>query len=507
MTKAMRMALEQMRKSMPSKAMNKNDAARVESAIRNNPKMYKGLTPSQVLEMLPPKGRTGEVIGMPIKGKTTKKFIGGSLVKKGVEIGKDILGKFTKSGKGVKDKKGQTKTIKRRQSIQNLKTGKIKTNQGKGKKVGITQAQDKKTGKIKHTCEEKNIGKYKKKFSFLKLYFKYKAVAKEVSTYGINFLSNVNKTTGRIHSNYWQIVSTGRISSNNPNLQNIPAKIESDGSQPFRECFRGYKNNILLVADYSQQEPRVTADKCKDPALIEFYLTGDGDTHSMVSSKMFSVIEGKEVIIKKGDPRRQIGKVLNLKLDYGGSAYTVKDDLNTTETEAQVFINALIKAFPEKKKYFDNTFKKSLQQGYILIDDITKRKSFSEDFETLKKYTDVLERMNKNKEDKSGFNWSEFYKIKGKIQRNSQNYPIQGTSGSMTKLAAIYLKRELIKKQLYEKVWIVNLVHDEIVVETSEKYSKEVSALITLCMEKAGKVFCKTIPMIAETVKSKYWTH
>ena len=132
-----------------TKAMNKNDAARVESAIRNNPKMYKGLTPSQVLEMLPPKGRTGEVIGMPIKGKTTKKFVGGSLVKKGVEIGKDILGKFTTSGKGVKKKKGQTKTITRRESIQNKKTGQIKTNQGKGKKVGITQAQDKKTGKIK----------------------------------------------------------------------------------------------------------------------------------------------------------------------------------------------------------------------------------------------------------------------------------------------------------------------------------------------------------------------
>jgi hypothetical protein len=159
MTKAMRMALEQMRKSMPSKAMNKNDAARVESAIRNNPKMYKGLTPSQVLEMLPPKGRTGEVIGMPIKGKTTKKSVGGILkIKKLLDegsgsgiinLGKDILGKFTKSGKGVKDKKGQTKTITRRESIQNKKTGQIKTNKGKGKKVGITQAQDKKTGKIK----------------------------------------------------------------------------------------------------------------------------------------------------------------------------------------------------------------------------------------------------------------------------------------------------------------------------------------------------------------------
>jgi len=376
------------------------------------------------------------------------------------------------------------------------------------KVLGVeTSIKDKKTGKIKDTCEEKNISKYKKKFPFLKLYFKYKAIAKEVSTYGVNFLSNVNKTTGRIHSNYWQIISTGRISSHNPNLQNIPAKVEKDGTQPFRECFRGYKDNILLVADYSQQEPRVTADKCKDPALIDFYLTGDGDTHSMVSSKMFSVIEGKEVIIKKGDPRRQIGKVLNLKLDYGGSAYTVKDDLNTTEEEAQVFINALIKAFPEKRKYFDNAFKKSLQQGYILIDEVTKRKSFSEDFETLKNYTDALDKLNKNKADKAGFNWSEFYKLKGKIQRNSQNYPIQGTSGSMTKLAAIYLKQELLKKEIYDKVWIVNLVHDEIVVETSNDYSEEVSKLITLCMEKAGKVFCKTIPMIAETVKSKYWTH
>ena len=119
MTKAMRMALEQMRKSMPSKAMNKNDAARVESAIRNNPKMYKGLTPSQVLEMLPPKGRTGEVIGMPIKGKTTKKFVGGALktIKK---VGDVIKKKVNK-----KDSKGNTISI----------FGKPSPNQDKTKKI------------------------------------------------------------------------------------------------------------------------------------------------------------------------------------------------------------------------------------------------------------------------------------------------------------------------------------------------------------------------------------
>lgn len=118
MTKAMRMAIEQMRKSMPSKAMNKNDAARVESAIRNNPKMYKGLTPSQVLEMLPPKGRTGEVIGMPIKGKTTKKFVGGALktIKK---VGDVIKKKVNK-----KDSKGNTVSILGKPSAKQQQTKK-----------------------------------------------------------------------------------------------------------------------------------------------------------------------------------------------------------------------------------------------------------------------------------------------------------------------------------------------------------------------------------------------
>ena len=118
MTKAARMAIEMMKKSMPSKAMNKNDAARVESAIRNNPKMYKGLTPSQVLDMLPPKGRTGKVIGMPIKGKTTKKFVGGALktIKK---VGDVIKKKVNK-----KDSKGNTVSILGKPSAKQQQTKK-----------------------------------------------------------------------------------------------------------------------------------------------------------------------------------------------------------------------------------------------------------------------------------------------------------------------------------------------------------------------------------------------
>ena len=105
MTKAAKMAMELMRKSMPSKSMNKNDAARVEAAIRKNPKLYKGLSPSEVLDMLPPKGMTGKVIGMPIKGKITKKFIGGAL-KKGKQLVDTVKKKVNK-----KDSKGNTISI------------------------------------------------------------------------------------------------------------------------------------------------------------------------------------------------------------------------------------------------------------------------------------------------------------------------------------------------------------------------------------------------------------
>ena len=123
MTKAAKMAMELMRKSMPSKSMNKNDAARVEAAIRKNPKLYKGLTPSEVLDMLPPKGMTGKVIGMPIKGKITKKFIGGAL-KKGKQLVDTVKKKVNK-----KDSKGNTTSILGKPSANQTKIKKAQKQQ------------------------------------------------------------------------------------------------------------------------------------------------------------------------------------------------------------------------------------------------------------------------------------------------------------------------------------------------------------------------------------------
>lgn len=126
---------------------------------------------------------------------------------------------------------------------------------------------------FKDTCNAKHIVKFEKEFPIISLYLKYSEVNKQVSTYGESFLKHVNEVTGRIHCDFWQIVDTGRISSRNPNLQNIPA------TEEYRSCFRAGKNKVLVVCDYSQQEPRITADKSGEPSLIDFYINGDGDSH------------------------------------------------------------------------------------------------------------------------------------------------------------------------------------------------------------------------------------
>lgn len=363
-----------------------------------------------------------------------------------------------------------------------------------------TKVQDRKSGKEKDSVDSRVIGK--NKHPIVERYVKYKEAEKLISTYGLSMFDYINPETGRIHSSFWQILTTGRISSTRPNLQNIPAEGE------IRECFEAGRGNVLLTCDYSSQEPRVIADKSRDPAMIDFFMNGNGDIHSYVSSKLFSVIEGKEVIIPpkiegdevamkifKSDPsnnkKRQIGKILNLKLDYGGTAYTVKDDLNTDEKEAQKFIDALAKAFPVKQQYFLRAIADAMDKGYIQTDNVTKRKIFIKGFD---KFRELQTERN---------DWKNLMKMKGQIERNSKNFPIQSTSASMCKCAAIMIYEEFTRKEL--KAWIVNLIHDEILVECEESISAEVSKIAKDCMERAGKIFCPIVPMIVQPSKNTYW--
>ena len=133
----------------------------------------------------------------------------------------------------------------------------------------------------KDSVEERHLLKYADQFKIIPIYLEYRKYLKAVSTYGKAFLENCNPLTGRIHSSYWQILDSSRISSSKPNLQNIPSKLHG-----FRECFTSSNNTRLVICDYSAQESRIAADISKDQNMIDFFNSEDDDFHSYTARKM-----------------------------------------------------------------------------------------------------------------------------------------------------------------------------------------------------------------------------
>lgn len=172
--------------------------------------------------------------------------------------------------------------------------------------------------------------------------------------------------------------------------------------------------------------------------------------------------------------------------------------METTQEEAQKLIDILKSKFPDKEKYFKKCAEFVKQYGYIQTDDISGAKTW---FNGYKRF---IELSNMEYEERTKSENSEFYKLRGQIERFAANYPIQGTSGCMTKYACILFEREI--KQLNIKAFIVNLVHDEIVVECNKAQSEQVSKILVDCMIKAGNKFCKTVPMKVDPIITDSWS-
>ena len=364
----------------------------------------------------------------------------------------------------------------------------------------------------KATVSEAHIAKYKKKFDIIPLYLHYKHMHKLVSTYGEKFLSNINPKTGRIHSNYYQILNTGRISSSKPNLQNVPG----DKRPGFRECFVPSKDTRkLVVADYSSQESRVLADISGEPNMINFFLGEDTDMHSYTARRMYGVQVQKEIeddegnIIQEGinEHLRFKGKVLNFSIAYGASAHKLQDTFQIPYKEAQDMINKFYKSYPKLKPYFSIKQASSIKQGFILIDNVTMRRAYHPQQETFEFLHDMMIKWEARGWRLPYVLYNKYMKILGEIKRNSQNWPIQGTSGSMTKLAAIKFMQWVRQNDLFERVAIVNMVHDEIVVECDSDIAHDAAQQLQNAMEVAGEIFVTKIPMPASPVIANYWTH
>lgn len=387
------------------------------------------------------------------------------------------------------------------------------------KKLGIPvwTAEDKETADVRH------IQRYQDDFSILPIYMEYKKVEKLVSTYGMEVLKNINSITNRIHTSFKQIMKTGRISSGDKssakysiNLQNLPA------DERHRGCFIPEEGNVFVNADYSQQEAVVFANKTQDKNLIEFFEKGLGDMHSYIASKIYpELAEVPLAEIKKKYPElRDKAKSASFALQYGGNGNTIADNLNLTKEEGNNIYLAYFEAFPGVRQYFDYVARKSFEDGYVLIDEVTKSKCFIFQFSEYKR---LKTRVNNpgfwqdyNREKQKGSVTFEnilkpmvtkYFTMKGQIERMAYNYPIQGTAAAMTKVAALYLFNYIVEHKLFHRVKIVNLIHDEIILEVPEELAEAIAEQTKYYMEQAGDIFCNIIPVKAVPVVSKKWEH
>lgn len=380
------------------------------------------------------------------------------------------------------------------------------------KKLGVNVlVRDKEKGgeAMKESTDLKGLKKQINKSEFLQYYIEYKELGKEISTYGEEFLKeNINPISKRIHSEFFQILDTSRISSNNPNMQNIPG-VDSKGEvHKLRKSFTAPKGKVLIDCDFSQQEPRITADFCQDPVLLDFVLNGDGDSHSFVSTLISEKLLGEHVVCNKknnpiiesyGKRLRDIGKMINLGLDYGKTAFTLKDDLNCSQEAAQELLDFLKSRTPLKEKYFEYWRNFVKNYGFIISDNTLNCITY------FYKYDRYLELKKKSNRTKSEI--SEFYKIEGELERFSQNNRIQNTGALMSKTAHILINDKFEELGYENRAKVVNMVHDECLVESDEEISEEVARIMSECMVKSGTFFCNTIPMKAEPIIAYSWDH
>ncbi|MBR6162310.1 DNA polymerase I [bacterium] len=274
---------------------------------------------------------------------------------------------------------------------------------------------------------------------------------------------------GRIHASFNQtITSTGRLSSSNPNMQNIPVK--SELGNEIRNAFRPKNDKDFIVsADYSQVELRLLAHISRDDNLIEAFCEGE-DVHTSTAAKVFGV--SPEEVTKE---MRRKAKAVNFGIVYGQSKYGLASALKISVFEAQEFIMKYFKTYPKVSEYMDNTIKFAYEHGYV---------------ETLwgrKRYlmTDLM---------------SSNSKIQEGAQRAAINAPIQGTAADVMKLAMVKLKENLDKNNLKSK--IILQVHDEVVLETVDTELETIKKMVVESME-LNQPFL--VPLKVDVAVGKSW--
>ena len=298
----------------------------------------------------------------------------------------------------------------------------------------------------------------------------FRELSKLKSTYVDALPAILNPKTGRIHTSYAQAVAvTGRLSSTNPNLQNIP--IRSERGREVRKAFIPRDpSRILVSADYSQIELRVVAAISGDPNMCDAFKQGK-DIHTATAAKVYGIAESE--VTKE---QRYKAKSVNFGIIYGQGAFGLAENLGISRTEAKEIIDNYKKEFPNIQLYMDQQINKAKEQGFV---------------ETLMGRKRWLRDIN-----------SSNFTVRGFAERNAINSPIQGSAADMIKLAMIKIHHEM-KKQHWESKMILQ-VHDELVFDAVESELPALKALILACMTTAMEL-PNGVPVEAEIGQGKNW--
>ncbi|MBE7050807.1 MAG: DNA polymerase I [Ruminococcaceae bacterium] len=296
----------------------------------------------------------------------------------------------------------------------------------------------------------------------------YRTDAKLKSTYGDGLLAVINPDTGKIHSSFNQTVTTtGRISSTEPNLQNIPMRRE-EGREIRKMFVAKDSDHILIDADYSQIELRILAHMADDEAMIEAFRAGE-DIHTSTASRVFGVSKDEVTPLL-----RTRAKAVNFGIVYGMGDYSLSQDLKISVKEAKEYIQSYFEKYANVKNYLDKTVEDAKENGYVTT--LFARRRYIPEISS------------------SNFMTRSFG------ERVAMNTPIQGTAADIIKIAMVKIYKALKEKNLKSR--LILQVHDELIIEAKKTEAEEVEKLLKECMMSAANL--KTT-LISETGMGESW--
>jgi len=326
----------------------------------------------------------------------------------------------------------------------------------------------KKTPSGQYKTSEDVLATYKEDHPIISEILDYRQLRKLKSTYVDPLPEMVSKTTGRLHTNYMQTVAaTGRLSSNNPNLQNIP--IRSEKGREIRKAFIPRdENHTLVAADYSQVELRIIAALSNETAMIEDFVSG-ADIHAATASKVFGVS-----IDDVDREMRSKAKAVNFGIIYGQGAFGLAQNLGIKRGEAKEIIENYFQKYSRLKEYMAENVEFARTNGYV--ETILGRRRYLKDINSGNAI------------------------VRGFAERNAVNAPIQGSAADVIKLAMINIHKRFKEENFKSKM--IMQVHDELVFDAHNSELEIIKPLIKLEMENAYKM---SVPLLVEVDMGANW--